>query len=347
VDAPSGCYQLYWNHEGLFWKQLVTFKKSNGKNKKQEKKKQEKKEKSLLFSGKYISRWITETINKNDKENCRYAFIYSGEGFGFYTQNTSKYFISVKEWSKILDVFKDEKEKETRSRRKWDLIGFDCCLFSMLESIYQLRHLTRYILACETYEPFQGFNSLEMAHAFDASSSILKGGIKNKMSTKEIGQEIISSFIKRVNKDKTADPADMVLLKPRATYLNKLRQHLNQLFSLDNSSLQFPLSFYNAESKNEEEKFRIDSLDEDENGYFDLWSVASSVPCSSNENPKKQKLEKSEIKKLLCKIIIDYKQSEKLKQKNGNFLNGISFCGNPTLDKFIKKEHYFDLDYFH
>jgi hypothetical protein len=321
---------------------------------------------------------LIETIeidnqNKQKRQTGeKYCFIYSGGGFGFYTENTDGCFMSVLEWSKCLDIFHTTsvscgKKNNNKNKKKWDLIGFDCCLFSMLESIYQLRHLTKYILACETYEPYQGFNSVEMVNAFancankkglkrDGKKGLMKKCddkkdiIHHPLSTKEIGKIIISSFINRVNKDDTADPADMVLIKPSSKLLDKLLANLNFLFPSDKGE-KFPLSFNNY-LRETKETTRIDNVPGDENGYFDLWSTVLKkqerklVLKKQGRVLKKPEQVLKKIKNLLRKIIVDYQASKK-QEASGKQSNGISFCGIFTLDKFLSKEDYFNLDIHH
>jgi hypothetical protein len=195
---------------------------------------------SYTYSSKYSSRptctelEITNFIKEGKELDPaeHYAFFYSGGGFGFYTTNQETCYIPVSTWKNYLSVLGE----------KWDLVAFDGCLMAMLETVYELRSVTKFILACEQYEPWQGFCSKEMVKAFESSENVI-----------EIASQIIKSFISRNNLDPRADPADITLLK--TSKVEALMKELKERKISSSSSV------------------RIDPLDSDQASYLDLYSA--------------------------------------------------------------------------
>jgi hypothetical protein len=329
INAPDGCYTMNWSKAGVVKTKLVI-------------------DPYHLSDPSVISGWITDTLRATSKDvndakeakalDRRYAFIYCGGGFGFYTENDTRRMLTIRDWQLILEA--------PRPRPiLWDLVGFDCCLLSMLESLYQLRNTTRYVLACETYEPYKGFNSLEMVQAFEKHRSV-----------KKIGREIIDSFILRVNAtDGTAgeeDPADMTLVKlctdstggakvTRGTDDTKgAESNISKLvheLAYAMPSIALDLSINPTGTSVKGKTARIYDIDENQNGYHDLWSVIRDSDSRSVTHRSKK-----EIARLLNKIIVYYKSTNKLDRTN-RLHTGISFCGIFDLDPMVAKS-YFDLD---
>lgn len=323
IDVPSGLYRMIWQNHSVdsssVTAAVVPHKIADSSN-------------HLLCDYKIISAWISDCLNGENHTNGKYgkqlyAFIYCGGGFGFYTENEYKCPMSIRKWEKCFS------QLIRKTGKKWDLIGFDCCLFSMLESVYQIRHLTKWFLACENYEPYQGFNSLAMVKAFE-----------NYDDPMIIGKIIISSFIRRVNLDPNADPTDMTLIKVNAKRLSNLITYLQKL-PIRKVSLDLgPMGPNPSSSSRASSTARIDSADEDQNGYLDLYSF-----IINNENLTDK--QKYEFHKLFKQIVRYYKRSDRLKMEKSVKTYGLSFCGATNLDPYSNGEdddrnysHYYNLD---
>ena len=288
IEVPSGTYQMCWKSPELCnstsTDKLIPRKISS--------------KCGILCCVKSISSFITWATQKDPAKH--YAFFYCGGGFGFYTENEDKCPMSILKWEKCLQAL----------GTPWDIVGFDCCLLASLETCYQLCQVTKWIIACETYEPDEGMHSKEMVRAFE-----------NYTNPRIIGQIIISSFIRRVNRDKHADPANMSLLKTRN--VPKLVKYLVKL----------PLEgIMRTAPKNA--SWRIDPIEEDGNEFYDLWSFI----CYAYSKGKISLRNKNSIHKLLKKIVVYYKESQKLKCTN-YMEYGLSFCGNSHLDSFTDKNY--------
>ena len=299
VDDPINCTLIRWSTNNVE-KTIVRHKGKHIKN-------------SIITDSRHITcksenihNFISYARNRDPAK--QYAFFYCGGGFGVYTENQTRCPTSILKWKKMLD------KPEWCEHRKytWNLIAFDCCLMSTLETCSEFAQTTPYILGCQTYEPYQGTFSLDMVKAFEKHTNI-----------PFIGKSIIDSFIFRVNNfhpvekkfDRTQvfpDPADMSLIDTRNIPL-----------------LVQSLSKFLVPRKIRNDQGRVFSKDS-ENGYFDLVTYLSSLANASV----------APTVELLTKIICYYKQSNRLKYgdaKNiGKMLNGLSFCGSSKLDKYTR-----------
>jgi len=123
-----------------------------------------------------IETFVKNSVQENPAEN--YVFHYAGHSSSWYM---------LSEPTAILPVVTLE-EALTNTGVHFNLIVFDSCLMGLLESHYQLRNLTDYIISCETYSPWEGFISSQLLTTLSSSNS-----------TSHINkyQAIIDNFIQR------------------------------------------------------------------------------------------------------------------------------------------------------
>ena len=276
----------------------------------------------------YIARFIKDAVNRNVAEH--YAFFYCGHGFGFYTMNetTVNCRMDVSQWAAILG--------KALLPKKWDIIGFDCCLLSTFEAAVEMNQCASWMIACETYEPHEGMFSPQMASAFTGEllpalpprtplpqkpvqkNSFHKFDNKIRLKTtwfcgkmtasflpttdaSVIGRIIIDTFMEQVNTDLLADPADMALLD-----LSIVPILLAQL-ACTTQPYSSDLIFVNP-------------VLEDEAFFCDLYSAFPKSP---------------KIQDLISQLIRYYRQSTRMKsQSNAKNMHGISFCANGYSDNY-------------
>lgn len=215
----------------------------------------------------------------------------------------------------------------------WNIIGFDACLMSTLETAFELSTITPYILTCENYEPDIGMFSNSMVAAFINHTN-----------------PIINSFIKRVNNANT-DPTDMSLIN--TVRVCELVKYMNKLLNstLDQGLLK--LSFGNIQS------VRIDPSIENEILFMDLFSTLELLQEEMLKNKGDKLIGNSSDKndRLICKnkniidkievikniitnhVVITYHQSENMKKISAakNY-HGLSFYGKAIIGDIFNSQ---------
>lgn len=121
---------------------------------------------------------LIESAVREDPGN-NYSLFISSHGAGHYLNVEKDGFFTVNQLKQCLET----------SNIHFDLIGFDSCLMSTLENLYELRHHTDYILASETYMPWEGMACEELIEAYNSTNDFVI-----------IGKAIIDSYMER-NKD--------------------------------------------------------------------------------------------------------------------------------------------------
>jgi len=217
----------------------------------------------------------------------KYALFFGMHGYTWFIKPSPYKFITV---DKIKEII-------LRNNIVFDIIGFDCCYMSTIETVYELNDCARYIIACENASPNLGFNSEEMVNAFSSGDSPDKIAIR-----------IAKGFIKRNNiAPKLLEyPTDVAVIDLK--YVEELVKKLSVIGINDDFLLN---KVKNAKIVNEE-------------GYetYDLYYV---IYKSDIDNEIK-----TDILQLINNMIILYIQSDLLKQENIScFCYGIGFTPFP------------------
>ncbi|MEX1117721.1 MAG: clostripain-related cysteine peptidase [Terrimicrobiaceae bacterium] len=98
----------------------------------------------------------------------------------------------------------------------FEIVGLDMCLMSTLETAYEFRNTTKYLIASEDYGPWEGLASPSLVREFSTVGN-----------TRKLLSRILASFIQRNNTDPENDPADMSIIatagiEPLANYVSAL-----------------------------------------------------------------------------------------------------------------------------
>lgn len=113
----------------------------------------------------------------------------------------------------------DVLEKLAREGRKFDIVGFDACLMSMLETAYALRTTTDYMVASQELEPNNGWNYRDI---------LLQLSKKRTITPLEFSKLLVNSYEAQYgNSDRTTLAAiNMHQVSPLAESLSSLATEL-------------------------------------------------------------------------------------------------------------------------
>jgi len=97
-----------------------------------------------------------------------YGFVYSGHSSSWYLIPDPTAILPIVTFGDILE------QVSATLNIQLSVVMFDSCLMSMLESLYQLRKVTSYVAAFETYGPWEGFISAQFLSTFDSEEVPIK-----------------------------------------------------------------------------------------------------------------------------------------------------------------------------
>lgn len=239
---------------------------------------------------------IQEAVTQDPAQ--RYGLVLSGHQSGW--------FLEVEPWAD-LSVF-DLQRAIAGSSVHFSFVGFDGCLMSNLESAYQMRNYTDYIVACETYGPWQGLLSDKFLNLLsNAASSSVEDALVH------VGMD----FIQRNNYEGN-DPADIAVLDT-----SQLPALVDLLRSFQVSDAQFNDSY---------------ALDPDDGWtLFDIYSTIQELSNSS------QVISQSfpDFQKAYTNLVRFYAQND---QGINPFHHGLSWVRNTTDETPEHQKYYAELE---
>lgn len=170
-------------------------------------------ERLRLYELGHLTKFIRESAAKFPAR--RYALIMQGHGSSWYFSIEPGHTVSSAAVASAI----------RKAGVPLEIIGLDMCLMSSLETAWEFRDLTSYLIACEDYGPWEGITSPEIIRKFSTTRS-----------TTNLLSQLAASFIRRNNPDPKNDPADISVLamagvEPLAAFVEKTFHHR----SLDDS----------------------------------------------------------------------------------------------------------------
>lgn len=120
----------------------------------------------------------------------RYALIIQGHGSGWYLSIEPKHTVSSAAVAAAI----------RQAKVPFEIIGFDMCLMSSLETAWEFRGLSKYLIASQDYGPWEGIISPKLVKYFSKIES-----------SRELAAKLLASFIKR-NAVGNELPTDISLL---------------------------------------------------------------------------------------------------------------------------------------
>jgi len=222
----------------------------------------------------------------SDSPAERYAFIYSGHGDSWMMISEEDSVFPISSFSSVLSSI----------NVRFDLIIFDSCLLSMLETLFQLRQVADYVIACETYSPWEGFFSSVLLSTFDNS----------QFSLTDIFISISDNFIER-NSNFSGDVTDVAVtnltaIQPLADFVLSLKLTQNDFILNDT----------------------VDSMDQTHDLFTTVMSLSDERVSSSD---------KEKFQSLFSDVIVYYKQNNVNGSDAYNpYHHGISLCRSPDLN---------------
>lgn len=156
-----------------------------------------------LYDLDHLTRFIRESAARFPAR--RYALIMQGHGSGWYFSIEPGHTVSS---AAVASAIRE-------AGVPFEIMGLDMCLMSSLETAWEFRHLTRYLVACEDYGPWEGITSPDLIREFSTIRS-----------TRELLSRLTASFVRRNNPDPDNDPADISVLatagiEPLAAFVGK------------------------------------------------------------------------------------------------------------------------------
>jgi len=231
-----------------------------------------------------LSSFISSSIMSSPAEH--YALIYSGHADSWMMVSEPYSVFPISTLSSLISSINVH----------FDVIIFDGCLMSMLESLFQLREVTDYVVACETYSPWEGFISTVLLSTF--ANQIL--------STEQILSSIADNFILR-NSNFSGDVTDVAV-----TRLDAIQPLADFVMSLSLSQSDF--------SSND----TVDTMDQTHDLFTTVMSMSEDRVSSS---------QKIRFESLFNDVVLYYRQNEVNGSDSYNPLHhGISICQSPDLN---------------
>jgi hypothetical protein len=171
---------------------------------------------------------------------------------------------------------------------KWEFILMDCCYMSTINSMVQFYPVTRYLVGCQSSSPFLGFNARETPELFRSHN------------TRHIACQMVELFIRRNN----TTPFAKIKFYTDGVVLDL--KYLPQLLRLSQD-----ITFSRTRST------RVEPDPE----YSDLFDFMECLRHSLKSQPHRY----DAIKNIISRIVICYRQSNRLKKKYwSRRLHGIS-----------------------
>jgi hypothetical protein len=218
-----------------------------------------------------LSDFIKNSIELFPADN--YALFLQGHGGGWYLEMADGKCISVSQLTGIL-----QSALHAKGVKNFEILAFDNCYMSTIETVYQVRELTNYIVACEDASPDEGLVDVGLLEMFGSNQT-----------TEDILGFMVKQFVARNDKipegspgktEEKPDPADVTVIATR--YLNGLKAFLQSLqFKLQSALNNVDPSFL---------RDRAHAVDRDYYKWYqvqDLGSLVqallSVVPASESE----------------------------------------------------------------
>ena len=156
-----------------------------------------------LYDLDHLTRFIRESAARFPAR--RYALIMQGHGSGWYFSIEPGHTVSS---ASVASAIRE-------AGVSFEIMGLDMCLMASLETAWEFRHLTRYLVACEDYGPWEGITSPDLIREFSTIRS-----------TRELLSRLTASFVRRNNPDPDNDPADISVIatagvEPLAAFVGK------------------------------------------------------------------------------------------------------------------------------
>ncbi len=147
-------------------------------------------EKPINFGdGETLRNFFTDQLAPTDNPNQKvlypathYAFILSGDGGSDSSNLISVGYDSGSNLDSLTVYEIDDVLTEISSRlprRGFDFIAFDACFMASFEVFYQLRHISKYIIAPESLTSSESFPYLTLEHFDTPPESVVKGIVRN------------------------------------------------------------------------------------------------------------------------------------------------------------------------
>ncbi|MCX6089265.1 MAG: clostripain-related cysteine peptidase [Candidatus Atribacteria bacterium] len=233
-----------------------------------------------------------------------YALFFQGHGSGWYLKVEEDQLVST---AKIADAIE-------QSGISFEIMGLDMCLMANIETAYEFRNLTKYIIASEDYGPWEGLVDPKILEQFSKETEPFN-----------ILQFMARSFIKRNEIGEENDPADISIIA--TNQVEKLAEFLKQYENLF-------LSIENLFGP----KYAVDRSDT--KPYYqlqDLYSLAKEAFAQNHAGWQN-------FEKLFYQIVIDYQQNkEKISKPYAEYHHGLSIAVNGQNDDYDTNKTYREL----
>ena len=262
----------------------------------------------------------SDTESKSDVLNI---FYYAGHGCGIIlyppinnnSSPESKAY-STKDLSLLFDKY----------NYKCDLLIFDCCLLANLESAYQFRHNTKYILASEDYQSYYGY----------AHNNLIKCLASNNISC------VIDKFIanNKINNSNDHPIGEITngLTFTDATFIDL--KYIEKLYNI--SKYLTKLLGKKINSVKVRSKILIDSND---NTLIDLYSMIQYLLFKSKNKFKGSEYLIKRFEYYFSKVVIIYKQSESKIKSNKSIHFGLNCLYEITESQYDIYQAYNKMDF--
>jgi len=240
-----------------------------------------------------LTGFIRQTVTKYPAKG--YALFYQGHASGWYLHVEEEKYVSVSEMAEAVRL----------SGIDFEIIGFDACLMSSIETAYEFRDLTEYLIAFEDYGPWEGIVDPSFLENFSSSDDIFT-----------ILDKLAEGFITRNKEGEAVDPADISVLSTEGVealtaFLLRYQDRLqsvpylfNVIFSVDQSQLA---PYYNLQ---------------------DLYSIARAAFGDDADLW-------GEFVALFQSVVIDYRQNQlKIDLPYSEFHHGLSIAVNGLYDEW-------------
>lgn len=233
----------------------------------------------------------------------RYALIFQGHGSGWYLNMEEDKSVSVAKIAQAIE----------QTGVHFEILGFDMCLMAGMETIWELRKIARYIIACEDYGPWEGLVDPGLLREFSTEAD-----------TYNILKFMSDHFISRNEVDENDDPADMSIIatSPVEEMSSFLETHENAFLSIANlfgSQYAIDRSGYNQ--------------------LQDLYSLAQEAFADDADAWEN-------FAELYSNMVIHYQQNKKKKEQSyAGFHHGLSMVVNGDTDDYDTWKTYQELSF--
>jgi hypothetical protein len=251
-----------------------------------------------------LTGFIRQTVTRYPAKH--YALFYQGHASGWYLHIEEEKYVSAAEMAEAVRL----------SGVDFEIIGFDACLMSSIETAYEFRNLTEYIIAFEDYGPWEGIVDPSLLENFSNNDDIFT-----------ILDILAEGFITRNSEGEELDPADISVLSTEdvealTSFLLRYQEKLqsveflfNVIYAIDQSQLE---PYYNLQ---------------------DLYSIARAAFFDDSALW-------SEFLTLFQSVVIDYRQNQLKKDlPYSEFHYGLSIAVNGLYDEWDVAGTYGELSF--